>query len=113
MRARPNEARRTFHVLVAIVTDDCTIWPFTVNSKGYGQLGVNRVSKSVHVLACTQAHGPRPEGMQVAHSCGVKRCINPKHLRWASQAENEADKVLHGTDHRGRSMRAQSQRSAA
>ena len=97
MRAKPGEAHAAFRVLTARTTDHCVLWPFTVNSKGYGQLGVNGKSTSVHVLACEQAHGPRPEGKQVAHSCGVKRCINQRHLRWATQSENEADKVLHGT----------------
>lgn len=97
MRARPNEARRTFHTLSNLETDECVLWPHTVNSKGYGQIGVNGKSTSVHVLACEQAHGPRPEGKQAAHSCGVKRCINQRHLRWATQSENEADKVVHGT----------------
>lgn len=97
MRARPGEAAATFEQLVTRNTDDCTLWPFSVNSRGYGQLGVNGVSTSVHVLACERAHGPRPEGMQVAHSCGVRRCLNPRHVRWATPAENEADKVAHGT----------------
>ena len=27
--------------------------------------------------------------------------IHPKHLRWATQAENNKDKILHGTTHAG------------
>ena len=33
----------------------------------------------------------------MAHSCGVRRCINKRHLRWATQVENEVDKLTHGT----------------
>jgi len=36
-----------------------------------------------------------------AHSCGERMCINPRHLRWATRKENEADKVAHGRDIRG------------
>lgn len=28
-------------------------------------------------------------------------CINPAHLRWATSAENAADKIQHGTTNRG------------
>lgn len=30
-------------------------------------------------------------------------CINPAHLRWATRAENEQDKITHGRSNRGRS----------
>jgi hypothetical protein len=33
--------------------------------------------------------------------CHRRACINPRHLRWASYAENNADKLLDGTHNRG------------
>jgi hypothetical protein len=35
--------------------------------------------------------------MEAAHLCGNRSCFNGAHLRWATRAENEADKLLHGT----------------
>lgn len=42
-----------------------------------------------------------PNGYEVAHSCGVRNCIAPKHLRIATKKQNAADKIEHGTDQRG------------
>lgn len=33
--------------------------------------------------------------------CSVDGCVNPRHLRWDSRAGNLADRLTHGTDHRG------------
>jgi hypothetical protein len=47
---------------------------------------------------CELVHGTPPEpGLEAAHSCGVRLCCNPQHLRWATTAENAADKRIHGT----------------
>lgn len=95
-------AQRTYDRLLATETDDCLLWPHSLNTPGYGQLGLgNKVVGQVHVLACEHHHGLRPEGMQVAHSCGNRPCMNGRHLRWATPVENAADRVEHGTDLRG------------
>lgn len=70
-------------------------------SNGYRHLILSRdgekVTKSVHDLVCTAFHGPRPDGHTVAHNDG-SRCNNAAaNLRWASQADNLADRAGHGT----------------
>jgi len=97
VRAKPFEAQATLLRLLLTKSDDCIEWPHTVNSRGYGQIGVDGKSTSVHVIACEHHHGPRPEGMQVAHACGNRRCVNRVHIRWATPSENELDKRLTGT----------------
>jgi hypothetical protein len=82
------------NVILAHQGDECLLWPYSVNGRGYGQIGNDRahrfVCKSVHGLAPSPAH-------EVAHSCGKKLCVNPRHLRWATHGENIADKLAHGT----------------
>lgn len=37
--------------------------------------------------------GPIPQGMEIDHECRVPRCINPQHLRPATRAQNNQNKV--------------------
>src|SRR5690242_4489456 len=75
------------------------IWPFSVDSSGYGQLHLNPPSFRVHVLACTGWHGPKPfPDADAAHGpCHNRRCWNGQHLSWKTRAENIADQLRDGT----------------
>lgn len=63
--------------------------------------GGNRRQVGVHALVCEAFHGPRPDGMQAAHGNGIVTDNRACNLRWATQAENEADKFTHGTAMQG------------
>jgi len=41
-----------------------------------------------HRKAYEEAHGPIPEGYDVHHVCGVKRCVNSEHLEAIPHAEH-------------------------
>ncbi len=84
--------------------DDCLFWPYARDYYGRARMSVARRHQSVNRAVCEAVYGPPPGAeMQVAHSCGKGHlgCVNPKHLRWATQLENEADKLIHGTVARG------------
>lgn len=73
-----------------------------------GYLGVNLWSNNrgrttpVHQIVCTAFHGPKPSAAhEVAHNDGDRMNNHWQNLRWATRAENEADKVRHGTSNRG------------
>lgn len=87
--------------------DDCLIWPFALmNKQGYGKTQFQGKHVSAHVAMCIVAHGDKPgPKMVAAHSCGKGHlaCVNPKHLRWATYAENAADRKMHGTYYSGES----------
>lgn len=87
--------------LVSSPSTDCIIWPHAVTGSGYPSVTVDGKSTALHSLSCESRHGVRPEGMVACHDCGIRRCINPQHLRWDTHKGNHADKEKHGTLRRG------------
>ena len=69
---------------------------------GYLTVGLCRAGKArtrtVHSLVCEAFHGrpPRP-GMQIAHGDGNPGNNSAENLRWATIADNAADRQDHGT----------------
>jgi hypothetical protein len=101
---RPPRFRNEIEIAVARRPwpETCIIFTGRRQPNGYGRVSENGTYVRAHVLACRLAHGERPPGKSdVAHSCGERMCINPLHLRWATRAENEHDKVLQGRSNRG------------
>ena len=81
--------------------DECLIWPFFLSDNGYG-LTSAKPGRGAHRAMCVMVHGDPPSAdHEVAHSCNVRACVNPHHLRWATKPENMADKVAHDTHQRG------------
>lgn len=79
-------------------SQDCIIWPFYKMKNGYGQVGAHDGMHLAHRYVCTRVHGnPPEEKSQARHLCGNRACVNPKHIRWGSQKQNEDDKHNHGT----------------
>lgn len=79
--------------------DECLLWPYSVDSSGYGQARIAGVNMTAHRAVCIQAHGEPPfEGAQAAHyKCGNSRCVTKAHLRWSTVTVNHDDKRRHGT----------------
>lgn len=66
------------------------------------RLNGKKVTRYPHTIVCTTFHGPRPTpDHQAAHGNGIKTDNRASNLRWATGAENQADRILHGTDLRG------------
>lgn len=85
-------------------TYTCLLWPYAVNNKGYGVMRFKGKAVTVHRRMCTEANGPPPtDRHEAAHTCGRGRngCANKRHLTWKTTADNELDKLQHGTHNRG------------
>lgn len=84
--------------------DECLIWPYGRNGRGYGAVTFRGKQVGAHRAMCILTHGDAPAAdSHAAHSCGNghKGCINPHHLSWKTPTENQRDRFQHGTDSRG------------
>lgn len=97
--ARRYEAQRWLRDAAGFVGSECLNWPFALTAKGYGAARFNGAGMNAHRAVCLLAHGEPPTAahIEVAHSCGNRKCCNPAHLRHATSAENSADALAHGT----------------
>jgi len=83
---------------MSAATDECILWPGSIATSGYAQFQYNHEHHSAHRFMCRLVHGEPPTSEHHAsHSCGIRHCINPRHLSWKTPAGNMADKHVHGT----------------
>lgn len=84
--------------------DDCLIFPFALSQGGYGSFCAGSKITAAHRWMCEQTKGPAPSPEHhAAHSCGRgdQGCVNPNHLSWKTNAENQIDRRAHGTSKNG------------
>lgn len=78
-------------------SDECLKWPFALRARYPAAYYAGRQCDG-HRLVCELSHGAPPtDRHQAAHSCGNRWCVNPRHLSWKVQRENDLDKIEHGT----------------
>jgi hypothetical protein len=89
----------------------CRLWTGPVTKDGYAQVGINGIIKAfgikgIHRLVVHLDTGHVFQGRQeqVLHSCDVRNCTAPAHLRVGTAAENlkeaaDRDRVSHGDTH--------------
>ncbi len=74
----------------------CWIWTGYSKEGHYGSIKINGRALGTHVAMFELYNGPNPPGLVVTHTCDVPRCINIKHLRLGTRADNMRDCVTKG-----------------
>lgn len=86
--------------------DDCLPWPFIKDSRvGRGRVSYQGEQYWAHRLMCIMVHGEPPTPKhQAAHECGKGHygCVNPRHLAWKTNSENQLDRRKNGNMLRNR-----------
>ncbi len=75
------------------MSGDCWLWTAAVvANRGYGLFSVDGHLVLAHRFAYELFNNPIPEGMQVDHTCHVRRCVNPFHLRLVTPRQNSQNR---------------------
>ena len=71
---------------------DCWEWLANKTADGYGSFSYRGAMVRAHRLSYEWHHGPIPKGAQVDHTCWNPGCVNPEHLRLATNALNSQNR---------------------
>lgn len=76
----------------SVKSGECLLWPYSLDTHGYGTLTVNKKKKNAHRHAWEQANGAIPQGMLIDHICHTPTCVKIEHLRLATRSQNNANR---------------------
>ena len=74
----------------------CWLWTGYKQKNGYGAIKAFGRFVMAHRFAHELYLGPIPPGLEILHSCDVKLCVNPDHIRAGTHAENMAEAADRG-----------------
>jgi len=72
--------------------NECWEWTAYRERDGYGWFGVMGRNHGAHRVSYALTSGAIPKGMQIDHICSNKACVNPSHLRLATDTENRLNR---------------------
>lgn len=61
---------------------------------GYGDIKVNGKTVKAHRVAYELSVGPIPDGKHLDHVCHNRACVNPAHIRVATNTQNSRNRLL-------------------
>lgn len=74
----------------------CWLWKAAKCNNGYGSFSTRSREFRTHRIAYYLHYGTDPQQLLVIHSCDVRACCNPIHLRLGTQQDNMDDCTLRG-----------------
>jgi len=83
---------------------DCWIWPGHTNSAGYGMVTCDHIGElpnnkglvSTHKLSYLYHYGRLHKDHIIMHTCDIRRCCNPEHLKSGTRHDNVLDAMRKG-----------------
>lgn len=72
----------------------CQVWTGSVNRDGYAMVHHQGRTVQAHRLAYELSYGPIPAGAEVDHSCLIRSCLRPSHLRLVTRKQNMENRNL-------------------
>lgn len=71
----------------------CWLWTGGLTTKGYGHFYVDGRLVAAHRFAYERHVGPVLAGYMLDHTCHVRACVNPEHLRPVTNKQNAEHRV--------------------
>ncbi len=79
------------HFMTKVEVDEasgCWLWQRGLTWNGYPQFALGQRNVRGHRWAYERFMGPILAGLVVDHTCRVRHCVNPEHLRLVTAAQN-------------------------
>lgn len=72
----------------------CLLWTASTNEDGYPHMNIGGKTRRVSRYLWEQENGPIPPRHEVMHDCDKPRCIDLRHFKLGTHAENMADMAM-------------------